>query len=130
MSPFRLLCRVNLRAYEPLARQRRRDAAEEDPGDQKADPDDEAEQAQQIDGGEFAEAFLPEHFEVRQHADGEEGQNKEDDTERIGFADRRRYLLGDVGRRAERKIEADRERDHEADDEFREALPDFKGARL
>src|SRR6201987_6197789 len=63
MSPFRLLCRVNVRAYEPLARQRRRDASEEDPGDQKADPDHEAEHAQQIDGGEFAEAFLPEHFE-------------------------------------------------------------------
>src|SRR5215471_18790851 len=120
---------VRLRSLA-LARQWWRDAAEEDPGDQEADPDNETEQAEQIDRGEFAKPFLPERLEIRQHADGEESQNEEDDAKRVGLADRRRHLLGDVGRRAERKIKSDGERDHEADDEFREALPDFQGACL
>src|SRR5262249_4528522 len=61
---------------QPLARERRRDAAKEDPGDQETDPDDEAEQAENVDSSELAEAFLPYRLEVRQNADGEEGQDK------------------------------------------------------
>src|SRR5271168_2572709 len=55
--------------------QRRRDAAKEQPRDQKSDPDDKSEQAEEIDGGKLAEALLPQRLEVRQDADREEGED-------------------------------------------------------
>ncbi len=39
-------------------------------------------------------------------------------------------LAAIVGRRREREIEPDREGDDEAEDELREALPDFRRTRL
>src|ERR1700733_12935847 len=51
-------------AVRRLACQRRRDATEEEPGDQQTDPDDETEQAEEIDRGELAESFLPQRLEV------------------------------------------------------------------
>ena len=103
---------------------------EEDPRNRQPDPDHEAEQADHIDRGEPAEALLPQQLEVRQHSDREEGQDEEDDPEGVGFADCGRDVLGDLGRGAEREIEADDEGHHEADDELRKALPDFPGLRL
>src|ERR1700678_2681193 len=108
-----------------LACQRRRDTAEEYPRDQQADPDDKAKQADEINRGELAEALLPQRLEVRKHADREESKNKEDDTEGIGLADRRRHVFRDIRRRAEREVEADDERHQKADDELRKPLPDF-----
>src|SRR5476651_1176923 len=88
-------------------RERRLDAAEEDPRDQQPDPDHEAEQAHEIDRSELAEAILPKLAEVRQNADREEGENKEDHAERIGLTNRGRELRERRGRT--------RERDHEPD---------------
>src|ERR1700688_5020882 len=110
--------------------ERRLDAAEEDPRDQEPDPDHEAEQAHEIDRGELAEAVLPELAEVRQDADREEGKDKEDHAERVGFANRRRELGKRRGRARERDNKPDHERYQEADDELRKALPDFRGLRL
>ncbi len=45
------------------------DAAEEKPRDQQPDPNNKAEQANQIDCGELADTFLPERAEIRQDAD-------------------------------------------------------------
>src|SRR5262245_43320051 len=67
----------------------RLDAAEEQPGDQQADPDHEAEQAHDINRGELADSLLPQLLEVRQNTDREERQDEEDHPERVGFADRR-----------------------------------------
>ena len=52
---------------------------EEQPRDEQPKPDDEAEQAHHIDDGQSADAFLHELAEVRHHADGEEGEQEEDD---------------------------------------------------
>ena len=56
---------------------------EEQPRDEQPKPDDEAEQAHHIDDGQSADAFLHELAEVRHHADGEEGEQEEDDAERV-----------------------------------------------
>ena len=44
----------------------RLDATEEEPGDQKPDPNHKAEQAHQINCGELADTFLPELAEIRE----------------------------------------------------------------
>ncbi len=98
--------------------QRRRNAVKENPRDQKPDPDDEAEQADEVDRGELAEPLLPQRAEVREDADREEGQDEEDHAKGVGFADRGRNVLGNVGRRSEREVEAGDKRDNKADDEF------------
>src|SRR5262249_15111005 len=72
---------------ERLAGQRRLDAGKEQPGNQQADPDHEAEQADDVDGGEFADSLLPQLPEVGENADREECQDEKDHPERIGFAD-------------------------------------------
>src|SRR5438477_605891 len=54
-----------------LRRERRLDAGEENERDDKADPDDEAEQRQQIHGGKPSDAFGPQLSEVAHHADRE-----------------------------------------------------------
>ena len=56
---------------------------EEQPRDEQPKPDDEAEQAHHIDDGQSADSFLHELAEVRHHADGEEGEQEEDDAERV-----------------------------------------------
>src|SRR5438105_14665437 len=111
--------------FVPSAGQRRLDAGEEQPRDQQADPDHEAEQADEIDRGQSADAFRPQPLEVRQNADREERQDEEDDAEGVGLADRGGHLGRDISRRGERKIETSREGDDEADDELRKALPDL-----
>src|SRR5580692_1451062 len=112
------------------ADERRRDTLEKDVRDRQANPDHEAEDADDVDRNELAETFLPQCPEIRQHADREEGEYEEDHAERVGLADRRRDELRDVRRRAERKIKPDEERDDEADDEFWKPLPDFAGLSL
>src|SRR5476649_2285775 len=110
--------------FFPLsAGQRRLDAGEEQPRDQQAHPDHEAEQADEIDRGQSADAFRPQPLEVRQNADREERQDEEDDAEGVGLADRGGHLGGDIRGGGERQIEPGRERYDEADDELREALP-------
>src|SRR3984957_14078262 len=54
--------------------QRGLDAREEQPGNDQSDPDHEAEQADEIDRGQFADALLPQLLEVGENADGKEGQ--------------------------------------------------------
>src|ERR1700756_399977 len=95
--------------------ERRGDAGEEQPRDREPDPDDEAEQADDVDGGELADALLPQPAEVREKADREERENEEDDAERVGLAHRRQHLGGEIRRRAECEIESDREGDDEAE---------------
>src|SRR5215468_1917753 len=107
------------------AGQRRFDAAEEQPGNYEADPDHEAEQADDVDGGELADTLLPQLLEVGQNADREERQDEEDHSERVGFADRDGDLRGDIRRSTEREVETDQERQHEAEDELRKALRDL-----
>src|SRR5207248_6913517 len=110
-------------------RQRRLDSVEKQPGDDQPDPDDEAEQADEIDRGEPANAFLPKPPEIRNDADGEEGQDKEQEPENMraggdGLADR------NVTGRVDTPNQQDNERQSVAEDEFGEALPDFDGAHL
>src|SRR6516225_9467128 len=112
------------------AGQRRLDAAEKQPGNYESDPDHEAEQADGVDGGELADALLPQLLEVGQNADREERQDEKDHPERVGFADRGGDFGGDIRRSTERKVETDHEGHHEAEDELREALPDFGDSRL
>src|SRR5260370_4404401 len=69
-------------------------AAEEQPGNQQADPDHEAEQADDVDGGELADALLPQLPEVGQNADRKGRQDEEDHPVPVGFADRVRGLSG------------------------------------
>src|SRR6478672_2468380 len=107
------------------AGERRLDAGKEQPRDQQAHPDHEAEQADEIDRGQFADAFRPQPLEVRQDADREERQDEEDDAEGVGLADRGGHLGRDIRRRAEHEIEASHEGDDEADDELRKTLPDL-----
>src|ERR1700757_1019899 len=82
----------------PSAHKRRLEATEEQPGNQKSDPDHEAEQADKIDRGELSKTVLPELSEIGEHPDREEGQDEEDHTEHVGLAGRRRQRLGDLGR--------------------------------
>src|SRR5262249_48932764 len=65
-------------------------------GNYEADPDHEAEQADDVDGGELADALLPQLLEVGQDADREERQDEKDHPERVGFADCGRDLRGDI----------------------------------
>src|SRR3954469_7155058 len=110
--------------FAPLsADQRWLDAGKEQPRDQQSDPDHEAEQADEIDRGQFADAFGPQLLEVGQNADREEGQDEEDDAEGVGLADRGGHLGRDIRRHGEREIEPGGEGDDEADDELRKALP-------
>src|SRR5215471_12488205 len=69
--------------YDPIkdAGQRRLDAGKEQPGNQQADPDHEAEQADDVDGGEFADSLLPQLPEVGENADREECQDEKDHPE-------------------------------------------------
>src|SRR5664280_1680895 len=106
------------------------DAAEEQPGNQQPDPDHETEQADDVDSRQSADALLPQRAEVGEHADREEGQDEKDDAEGVSFAHRGRNFGGNRRRGAEREIEADQERRHEAEDELREALPDLGRLRL
>ena len=55
--------------FDLLAGERWLDAAEEEPRDQKPDPNHKAEKAHQIDRSELADTFLPELAKIRQHAD-------------------------------------------------------------
>ena len=73
---------------------------------------------------------LPQLAEIRQHADREEGQDEEDHPEDVGLADGGGAALAMAGRRRAAPAQADRERREEAEDEFREALPDFDGLAL
>ncbi len=66
---------------------------EEGEGNEQADPDDEAEQADHIHHRQAADAFLTQLVEVGDHADAEEGQQEEDDAEAVGHAG---DLLADV----------------------------------
>src|SRR5690349_25087189 len=61
----------------PLAGQRRFHAAEEQPGNQQPDPDDESEQAHEVNRGETPDALLPEFLEIRGHPDRKEGTDEE-----------------------------------------------------
>src|SRR6266446_5567481 len=78
-----------LSSSELTGYQRRLDPAEENPGNDQACPDDEAEQAHHIDRGELADAFLPELSEVGHHPDGEKRQDEKDTAEAVRFAHRR-----------------------------------------
>src|SRR5262249_59735317 len=111
------------------AGQRRLDAAEEQPGNYEADPDHEAEQADDVDRGELADALLPQLLEVGENADREERQDAKDYPERVGFADRDGDLRGDIRRSTEREIETDQERHHEADTAHPHTLPDLTNFR-
>src|SRR6202030_1882495 len=116
--------------FNQSARQRRLEAAEEQPGNQQPDPDHKSEQADEINRGKLAEALLPELAEVREHADRKERQDKEDDPEDVGLARRGGKRLGNLRRRSDREPERDRKHEDEAEDQFREALPDFRRPRL
>src|SRR5262245_65430759 len=68
------------------AGQRRLDAAEKQPGNYESDPDHEAEQADGVDGGEVADALLPQLIEVGQHGEREVAQDEEDHHRQDGVA--------------------------------------------
>src|SRR5579871_6901000 len=125
ISSLRSIC--DMRASLLLAGERRLETAEEKPGDQQPDPDHEPEQADKIDRGKLAKTLLPEFSKIRQDADREEGQHEEDHPEDIGLTGSRRQSLGDLRRRAKREPKRNREHQDEAEDEFREPLPDFEG---
>ena len=84
---------------------------EEQPRDEQPKPDDEAEQAHHIDDGQSADAFLHELAEVRHHADGEEGEQEEDDAERVQRTGNARAGLLQLG-----GLEADDEENGKRDD--------------
>src|SRR5437016_7844179 len=63
--------------------QRRCHPVEKQPGNQQTDPNDETEQADQIHGRQSADAFFAEFPEVRDHADGKEGEDKKQHTENV-----------------------------------------------
>src|SRR3984885_2791814 len=88
-----LVLEVNLRhvaVLDGLADKRRLETAEEQPGNQQAHPNHEAEQADDIDRGKLAKTLLPEFAEIRQHTDREEGEHEEDHAEHVGFTGSRR----------------------------------------
>src|SRR5437660_10870549 len=95
-------------------RQRRLDAVEKQPGDQQSDPDDEVEQADQINGGQTADAFLPKFPEVRHHADAEKAQDEEQNAQNIGSGSDG-FGRGNACGRVETQNEHDDERQRIAD---------------
>ena len=58
---------------------------EKEPRYRKPNPDDESEQAQDVDNGQPADPFLPEFAEVGNHADGEERNDEEQLPENVAF---------------------------------------------
>ena len=68
---------------------RRFHAVKEQPGDRQPDPDNEPEQADDINGGQPADALFPELLEVRHDADGKEGHHEENAAKDVGLAHRR-----------------------------------------
>src|SRR5262249_44950622 len=103
----------------------RLDPMEEQPRNQEADPDDEAEQADEVDGGQFADALLPEFPEIGEHAERKERQDEEDDAKGIRLGDGERKLAREFCRRAESDSQTDRKGQNETKDEFRKALPNL-----
>src|SRR5437773_1851710 len=122
---FGLLHRLS--SSELTGCQRRLNPAEENPGNDQACPDDEAEQAHHIDRGELADALLPELSEVGHHPDGEKRQDEKDAAEAVRFAHRRLDLGHQRRRRSQSKKQNHQKCHHVADDEFREAVPDLAG---
>ena len=84
---------------------------EEQPRDEQPKPDDKTKQAHHIDDGQSADAFLHELAEVRHHADGEEGEQEEDDAERVQRTGNARAGLLQLG-----GLEADDEENGKRDD--------------
>ena len=56
---------------------------EEGVGNEQTDPDDEAEQADDVHDGQAADAFFHQLAEVGNHTDAEEGHQEEDDAEAV-----------------------------------------------
>src|SRR6516165_10028346 len=79
-------------------------AAEENPRDRQPDPGHKAEEAHEINRSKLADPLLPKLPEVRQHADGEEGQHEEDHAKDVGFADGSCHFRRFEGR-PEREVE-------------------------
>src|SRR5262245_16968113 len=64
---------------------RRARAVEEQPGDPQPDPDDEPEQAQDVDEREPSETLGPKPAEVGRQSDGEERHNEEQPAEEVAL---------------------------------------------
>ena len=69
---------------------------EEEPRDKQPYPDDEPEQANDIDGGQFSNPLFPQFPEIGYDADGEEGEDEEEDPEHVAFI-RRGFCSGHGG---------------------------------
>src|SRR3954468_19272246 len=74
------ICDMTLSILCWSAGQRRLHAMKEQPGDNKAEPDNEAKQAHNIDRSQYADAVLPKLAEVRHQPDREKGEYKENDS--------------------------------------------------
>jgi hypothetical protein len=61
--------RHEVHPFDLSAGEWRLDTAEEEPRDKKADPNNKAEQAHEVDRGKLANPFLPELAEIREDAD-------------------------------------------------------------
>src|SRR5439155_20995279 len=81
-----------VRPWRLLGRERRLHAREKEKRDGEADPDDEAEETQQVHGREPADSLLPKLAEIGHDADREERHDEENSPEGIGFAHRRAHL--------------------------------------
>ena len=99
------------------------------PRDQQADPDDVSKQAQEINRGQFRDAFLPQFSEIRERADGKEGHYKEDPAKNVGFS-HGRFDFGSQSGNQRSQSEYEHESGNIAQDELGESLPDLRGANF
>lgn len=97
---------------------------EKDPGNQQPYPDDESEETEDVNGRQPADTLFPEFFEVGNHPDGKEGEDKKQDPEIIHPRYRGVGRFQSIGR-----TQADEQHDDEGDDvaqnELGKSLPYF-----
>ena len=96
----------------------------ENPGNDEADPDDEAYERNGIDADDAAQACVPELTYVGDEANGEKAKAEEDAAQEVGLAGACFSCRDDV----REDIAGGKHEDqggNEADDEFREAFPNF-----
>lgn len=101
----------------------------EDIRNEQADPDDEADKGYGIDADDTAQAGFPELAYIRDQADREEAEAKEDGPQEISLPGTG-FRSVDDARLQPASCKNDDQGQDEADDEFREAFPDFPFGNL
>lgn len=101
----------------------------EDVRNEQADPDDEADESYGIDADDTAQAGFPELADIRDQADREEAEAKEDGPQKVSLSGAG-FRSVDAARLQLASCKNDDQGQAETDDEFREVFPDFPFGNL